>query len=59
MMQHTIRSDGLTVTIDELGAQLMSITAGDGTEYLWSGGPAYWRNRAPNLFPPGSPTWAA
>ena len=51
MMQHTIRSDGLTVTIDELGAQLMSITAGDGTEYLWSGDPAYWRNRAPNLFP--------
>ena len=50
-MQHTIRSDGLTVTIDELGAQLMSITAGDGTEYLWSGDPAYWRNRAPNLFP--------
>ena len=41
MMQHTIRSDGLTVTIDELGAQLMSITAGDGTEYLWSGDPAY------------------
>ena len=50
-MQHTISSDGLTVTIDELGAQLMSITAGDGTEYLWSGDPAYWRNRAPNLFP--------
>lgn len=50
-MQHTIHSDRLSVTIDELGAQLMSITAGDGTEYLWSGDPAYWRNRAPNLFP--------
>lgn len=50
-MQHTIRSGKLSVTIDELGAQLMSITAGDGTEYLWNGDPAYWRNRAPNLFP--------
>ena len=47
----TIRNHAMTVTVDELGAQLMSITAGDGTEYLWSGDPAYWRNRAPNLFP--------
>ena len=50
-MQHTIRSGKLSVTVDELGAQLMAVTAGDGTEYLWSGDAAYWRNRAPNLFP--------
>ena len=36
-MLHTIHNDVMTVTIDELGAQLMSITAADGTEYLWSG----------------------
>ena len=29
----------------------MSITAADGTEYLWNGDPAYWTGRAPNLFP--------
>ena len=31
-MLHTIRNDAMTVTIDEVGAQLMSITAADGTE---------------------------
>ena len=41
----------MTVTIDGLGAQLQSITAAGGTEYLWSGDPAYWSSRAPILFP--------
>lgn len=41
----------MTVTIDEMGAQLQSITAADGTEYLWNGDPAYWSGRAPILFP--------
>lgn len=50
-MLQTIHNDAMTVTIDELGAQLMSITAADGTEYLWNGDPAYWTGRAPNLFP--------
>ncbi len=47
----SIRNDAMTVTIDELGAQLQSITAADGTEYLWNGDPAYWKGRSPNLFP--------
>ena len=47
----TIRNHAMTVTVDELGAQLMSITAADGTEYLWNGDPAYWTGRAPILFP--------
>ena len=50
-MLHTIQNSAMRVTIDTLGAQMMSITAADGTEYLWSGDAAYWRNRAPNLFP--------
>ncbi len=50
-MLYTIQNSQLCVTIDSLGAQLMSITAADGTEYLWGGDEAYWRNRAPNLFP--------
>lgn len=50
-MLHTIKNENLTVTIDSLGAQLQSITAADGTEYLWNGDPAYWTGRAPVLFP--------
>ena len=50
-MLHTIQNSALTVTIDSVGAQLMSVTAAGGTEYLWSGDPAYWSSRAPILFP--------
>ena len=50
-MLYTIHNPQMRVTIESLGAQLMSITAADGTEYLWGGDEAYWRNRAPNLFP--------
>lgn len=50
-MLYTIHNSDMTVTIDGLGAQLQSITAGGGTEYLWSGDPAYWSSRAPILFP--------
>lgn len=35
----------------DAGAQLLSIRASDGTECLWQGDPAYWSDRAPNLFP--------
>ena len=50
-MLHTISNDFLKVTIDTLGAQLQSITAADGTEYLWYGDKTYWGSRATNLFP--------
>lgn len=50
-MLHTIQNQAMSVTIDEVGAQLMAVTAADGTEYLWGGDEAFWRNRAPNLFP--------
>lgn len=50
-MLHTIQNSALSVSIDSLGAQLMAITAADGTEYLWNGDPAYWKGRAPTLFP--------
>ena len=56
-MLYTIHNDALTVAIDGLGAQLMSITAADGTEYLWNGDPAYWAGRAPAKSV--SPMWAA
>lgn len=50
-MLHTIQNDYLTVTVAEKGAELQSILACDGTEYLWQGDPAFWRSRATNLFP--------
>ena len=50
-MLYTIHNSDMTVTIDGLGAQLQSITAAGGTEYLWSGDPTYWSSRAPILFP--------
>ncbi len=50
-MLYTIQNEYLTVTADEEGAQLQSILGADGTEYLWQGDPAYWSDRALNLFP--------
>jgi len=50
-MLYTIKNGAMTVTVDSLGAQLMSITAADGTEYLWNGDKTYWGGRAPVLFP--------
>lgn len=51
MALYTLRSAALTVTVDSFGAQLQSIRSADGTEYLWQGDPAYWEDRAPNIFP--------
>ena len=50
-MRLTIQNHALTVEIDTLGAQLASIRAPDGTEYLWQGNPEIWARRAPMLFP--------
>ena len=46
----TIQNECLHLTVDTLGAQMMSLCA-NGTEYLWQGDPQYWPDRAPTLFP--------
>ena len=46
-----ISNQFLTVSVSDRGAELMSILGSDGTEYLWQGDPAYWGDRAPNIFP--------
>lgn len=51
MQLFQIRNDELTVQVDPVGAQLMSVRGKDGTEYLWQGDPRYWKSRAPTLFP--------
>lgn len=50
-MLYTIQNDRIRVSIDTLGAQMQSITAADGTEYLWYGDKTFWGSRATNLFP--------
>lgn len=48
----TIYSEALAVTTGARGGALTSIRDREtGLEYLWQGDPAYWRGRAPNLFP--------
>lgn len=46
----TIQNEHICLTVDTLGAQMMSLHA-QGTEYLWQGDPQYWPDRAPTLFP--------
>ena len=50
MLAH-ITNDCLQVIISDAGAELMSIRSTAGTEYLWQADPAYWSDRAPNIFP--------
>lgn len=47
----TIKNEHLALTVDTLGAQMMSILGSDGCEYLWQGDPDYWDDRSPTLFP--------
>ena len=48
---YTIQNEFLKVTVAAKGAELMSIVAADGTEYVWQGDPKYWADRSPNIFP--------
>lgn len=50
-MMVTLKNEWLTVEIEDVGAQLASITAKDGPQYLWQGDPNIWPRRAPLLFP--------
>ncbi len=47
----TLKNEKMTVIIKKVGAEMQSITAADGTQYLWHGDPKHWANRAPVLFP--------
>lgn len=49
-MEYTIKNEHMQATITDAGAQLISLQK-DGTEYLWQGDPAFWKEHAPILFP--------
>lgn len=47
----TIASGALTAQINPLGAELWSLTDGEGREYMTDADPAFWTGHAPILFP--------
>lgn len=46
-----LKNEFLRVQVASKGAELWSILAQDGTEYLWQGDSKYWADRALNIFP--------
>ena len=46
-----IRSDALTAAIDPMGAELVSLKASAGREYMTDADPRWWTGHAPILFP--------
>lgn len=50
-MLYTIQNEFLKATVSLYGAELQSLIAADGTQFLWQGDPAYWHERSPILFP--------
>lgn len=49
-MLYTIKNEKLTVTVSDMGAELMSVVK-DGCEYIWGGTEEIWPNHAPLVFP--------
>lgn len=56
-MLHAVQNEFLTVSASEMGAQLQSVRTADGTQCLWQGDAAYWRDRALNIFPYVARLW--
>jgi len=46
-----LKNDELSVEIKEIGAELQSVKTKEGRECIWNGDPAFWKGRAPHLFP--------
>ena len=51
-MLYTIENEKIKVTVNDLGAEIMSVVSKEnGFEYIWQGNPEYWKGHAYNLFP--------
>ena len=46
-----LRSSDLEAEISPLGAELVALRDAAGRDFLWDGDPAFWKGRAPLLFP--------
>ncbi len=55
-MQYILKNDILTVTLDSVGAELISVKRG-ACEYIWSGDARYWDEHAPIMFPTCGRLW--
>ena len=51
IMEYLIENSSLHIVISGKGAEIQSVKNADGTEYIWEGDPAFWEDRAINLFP--------
>lgn len=49
-MNYILKNDELTVTLSDVGAELISVKRGD-CEYVWQGDEKYWNGQAPFAFP--------
>ena len=48
---HTLSNDIITLTVNDYGAELISIRNNHtNQEYLWNGNPDYWKRHSPILF---------
>jgi len=50
-MRIDLEHGAMRAAADTAGGELISLRDGGGTEYIWSGDPAYWAGRNPILFP--------
>lgn len=50
-MLYTLQNNQITVTVSDLGAEIISVRNTENCEYIWQADPAYWAGRAPILFP--------
>ncbi|MBE6546226.1 MAG: aldose 1-epimerase family protein [Ruminococcaceae bacterium] len=50
-MLYTLKNESLTVTVSDMGAELLSVRSAEGCEYIWQGDAAYWKGHAPLMFP--------
>lgn len=50
-MLYNLKNDYLSVSISDIGAEIMSVKSFDNTEFIWQGSPNFWKDRAINLFP--------
>ncbi len=50
-MNCTIKNEYYTITVSQLGAELISVKAADGFEYIWQNTGDFWDSHAPLLFP--------
>lgn len=50
-MQYQLKNEKITINVDSLGAELVSIVDNNGSEYLWCGDEKFWGRHSPVLFP--------